>query len=84
MERQTLIRLMREVIRQHLEELPEAPSEIKDQFEGTLEDLKSSISKTFTERIGGLNHVVNERQAEAMKELGRFDLSKAPLVSILI
>ena len=33
LERQTLIRLMREVIRQHLEELPEAPSEIKDQFD---------------------------------------------------
>ena len=78
LERPVLIRLMREVIRQHLEELPEAPTEIKDQFEGTLDDLKSKISKTFTERIGGLNHVVNERQAEAMKELGRFDLAKAP------
>ena len=30
------------------------------------------------ERIGGLNNVVSERQAEAMKELGKFDLSKAP------
>ena len=78
LDRKTLIRLMREVIRQHLEELPEAPVEIKHQFEGTLDDLKSKVSKTFTERIGGLNHVVNERQAEAMKELGRFDLSKAP------
>jgi len=69
---------MREVIRQHLEELPKAPVEIKDKFEGTIEDLKSQVSKTFTERIGGLNTVVSERQAEAMKELGRFDLSKAP------
>ena len=78
LDRKTLIRLMREVIRQHLEELPKAPVEIKDKFEGTIEDLKSQVSKTFTERIGGLNTVVNERQAEAMKELGRFDLSKAP------
>ena len=78
LDRKTLIRLMREVIRQHLEELPKAPIEIKDKFEGTIEDLKSQVSKTFTERIGGLNTVVNERQAEAMKELGRFDLSKAP------
>jgi hypothetical protein len=78
LDRRTLIRLMREVIRQHLEELPKAPVEIKDKFEGTIEDLKSQVSKTFIERIGGLNTVVNERQAEAMKELGRFDLSKAP------
>ncbi|MEE3242650.1 MAG: DNA primase large subunit PriL [Candidatus Thermoplasmatota archaeon] len=78
LDRQTFVRLMREVIRQHLEELPDAPQEIKDQFEGTIEELKSKISKTFTERIGGLNNVVGERQAEAMKELGRFDLSKAP------
>jgi len=78
LERKTLVRLMREVIRQHLEELPEAPPEIKKQFEGTLDDLKLKVSKTFIERIGGLNNVVNQRQAEAMKELGRFDLSKAP------
>ena len=78
LDRKTLIRLMREVIRQHLEELPKAPVEIKDKFEGTIEDLKSQVSKTFIERIGGLNTVVSERQAEAMKELGRFDLSKAP------
>ncbi|SVB62487.1 uncharacterized protein METZ01_LOCUS215341, partial [marine metagenome] len=78
LDRQTFVRLMREVIRQHLEKLPEAPQEIKDQFEGTIEDLTSTVSKTFTERIGGLNSVVGERQAEAMKELGRFDLSKAP------
>ena len=78
LDRITLIRLMREVIRQHLEELPEAPVEIKKQFEGTIEELKSQISKTFVERIGGLNNVVSERQAEAMKELGKFDLSKAP------
>ncbi len=78
LDRNTLIRLMREVIRQHLEELPKAPSEIKNRFEGTIEDLKSQVSKTFTERIGGLNTVVSDRQAEAMKELGRFDLSKAP------
>jgi hypothetical protein len=69
---------MRNVIQQHLEELPKAPSEIKEKFEGTIEDLKSQVSKTFTERIGGLNTVVNDRQAEAIKELGRFDLSKAP------
>ena len=73
LDRTTLIRLMREVIRQHLEELPEAPSEIKKQFEGTIDELKSQISKTFIERIGGLNNVVSERQAEAMKELGKFD-----------
>jgi len=78
LDRETLIRLMRNVIQQHLEELPKAPSEIKEKFEGTIEDLKSQVSKTFTERIGGLNTVVNDRQAEAMKELGRFDLSKAP------
>lgn len=78
LDRTTLIRLMREVIRQHLEELPEAPIEIKKQFEGTIDELKSQISKTFVERIGGLNNVVSERQAEAMKELGKFDLSKAP------
>ena len=70
LDRQTFVRLMREVIRQHLEELPEAPQEIKDQFEGTIEDLTSKVSKTFTERIGALNSVVGERQAEAMKELG--------------
>ena len=78
LDRQTFVRLMREVIRQHLEELPEAPKEIRDQYEGTIEDLRNTVSKTFTERIGGLNTVVDERQAEAMKELGRFDLSKAP------
>ena len=78
LERETLIRLMRNVIQQHLEELPKAPFEIKEKFEGTIEDLKSQVSKTFTERIGGLNTVVSDRQAEAMKELGRFDLSKAP------
>ena len=78
LDRKTLIRLMREVIRQHLEELPKAPNEIRDRFGGTIEDLKSQVSKTFTERIGGLNNVVDERQAEAMKDLGRFDLSKAP------
>ena len=78
LDRQTFVRLMREVIRQHLEELPEAPKEIRDQYEGTIEDLRTTVSKTFTERIGGLNTVVDERQAEAMKELGRFDLSKAP------
>ena len=78
LDRETLIRLMRNVIQQHLEELPKAPSEIKEKFEGTIEDLKSQVSKTFTERIGGLNTVVSDRQAEAMKELGRFDLSKAP------
>jgi hypothetical protein len=69
---------MREVIRQHLEELPEAPKEIRDQYEGTIDDLRLMVSKTFTEGIGGLNTVVDERQAEAMKELGRFDLAKAP------
>jgi len=78
LDRRTIVRLMREVIRQHLEELPEAPREIKDHFEGTIDDLRSKVSKTFVERIGGLNNVVGERQAEAMKELGRFDLSKAP------
>ena len=78
LDRKTLIRLMREVIRQHLEELPKAPNEIKNKFAGTIDELKSQVSKTFTERIGGLNTVVDERQAEAMKELGRFDLSKAP------
>ncbi|OIR17921.1 MAG: hypothetical protein BEU04_04760 [Marine Group III euryarchaeote CG-Bathy1] len=78
LDRETLIRLMRNVIQQHLEELPKAPFEIKEKFEGTIEDLKSQVSKTFTERIGGLNTVVSDRQAEAMKELGRFDLSKAP------
>ena len=35
LDRETLVRLMREVIRQHLEELPEAPVEIKNQFEGS-------------------------------------------------
>ena len=78
LDRKTLIRLMREVIRQHLEELPKAPNEIKNKFAGTIDELKSQVSKTFTERIGGLNTVVDERQAEAMKELGRFDLTKAP------
>jgi len=78
LDRETLIRLMRNVIQQHLEEIPKAPFEIKEKFEGTIEDLKSQVSKTFTERIGGLNTVVSDRQAEAMKELGRFDLSKAP------
>ena len=78
LDRKTLIRLMREVIRQHLEELPKAPNEIKNKFAGTIDELKSQVSKTFTERIGGLNTVVDERQAEAMKELGRFDLAKAP------
>ena len=78
LDRQTFVRLMREVIRQHLEELPEAPKEIRDQYEGTIDDLRSMVSKTFTEGIGGLNTVVDERQAEAMKELGRFDLAKAP------
>ena len=78
LDRQTFVRLMREVIRQHLEELPEAPKEIRDQYEGTIDDLRSIVSKTFTEGIGGLNTVVDERQAEAMKELGRFDLAKAP------
>ena len=34
LDRETTVRLMREVIRQHLEELPEAPVEIKNQFEG--------------------------------------------------
>ena len=69
---------MRVVIRQHLEELPEAPKEIRNQYEGTIDDLRSIVSKTFTEGIGGLNTVVGERQAEAMKELGRLDLAKAP------
>ena len=78
LDRQTFVRLMREVIRQHLEELPEAPKEIRDQYEGTIDDLRLMVSKTFTEGIGGLNTVVDERQAEAMKELGRFDLAKAP------
>ena len=78
LDRQTFVRLMREVIRQHLEELPEAPKEIRNQYEGTIDDLRSIVSKTFTEGIGGLNTVVDERQAEAMKELGRFDLVKAP------
>ena len=36
LDRETLVRLMREVIRQHLEELPEAPVEIKNQFEGPI------------------------------------------------
>jgi len=69
---------MREVIRQHLEDLPEAPAEIKNQFEGPISELIGSVSKTFVERIGNLHSVVGERQAEAMKELGRFDLAKAP------
>ena len=43
LDRKTLIRLMREVIRQHLEELPKAPVEIKDKFGGTIEDLKLSL-----------------------------------------
>ena len=78
LDRETLVRLMREVIRQHLEELPEAPVEIKNQFEGPITELIGSVSKAFVERIGNLEHVVGERQAEAMKELGRFDLAKAP------
>ena len=44
LERETLIRLMRNVIQQHLEELPKAPFEIKEKFEGTIEDLKSSTA----------------------------------------
>ena len=78
LDRETIVRLMREVIRQHLEELPEAPVEIKNQFEGPITDLISSVSNTFVERIGNLQNVVGERQAEAMKELGKFDLVKAP------
>jgi len=78
LDRETLVRLMREVIRQHLEDLPEAPAEIKNQFEGPISELIGSVSKTFVERIGNLHSVVGERQAEAMKELGRFDLAKAP------
>ena len=78
LDRETLVRLMREVIRQHLEDLPEAPAEIKNQFEGPISELIGSVSKTFVERIGNLHNVVGERQAEAMKELGRFDLAKAP------
>ena len=78
LDRETLVRLMREVIRQHLEDLPEAPVEIKNQFEGPISELIGSVSKTFVERIGNLHNVVGERQAEAMKELGRFDLAKAP------
>jgi len=76
--RRKFVRLMREVVRQNLEELPEAPAEIRQQFEGPIDDLKSTVSNAFTERIGSLNTVVDERQAESMKELGRFDLSKAP------
>ena len=78
LERETLVRLMREVIRQHLEELPEAPAEIKAQFEGPISDLIGSVSKVFVDRIGNLENVVGERQAQATKELGRFDLAKAP------
>lgn len=78
LDRETLVRLMREVIRQHLEELPEAPVEIKNKFEGPITELIGSVSKAFVERIGNLHNVVGERQAEAMKELGRFDLAKAP------
>ena len=78
LDRRTLVRLMREVVRQHLEELPEAPVEIKNKFEGPITELIGSVSKAFVERIGNLHEVVGERQAEAMKELGRFDLSKAP------
>ena len=78
LDRETLVRLMREVIRQHLEELPEAPSEIKNKFEGPITELIGAVSKAFVERIGNLEYVVGERQAEAMKELGRFDLVKAP------
>lgn len=78
LDRETLLRLMREVIRQHLEELPEAPVEIKNKFEGPITELIGSVSKAFVERIGDLHQVVGERQAEAMKELGRFDLAKAP------
>ena len=43
LDRTTLIRLMREVIRQHLEELPEAPIEIKKQF--TCSNVKSEAIK---------------------------------------
>jgi DNA primase large subunit len=78
LDRTTFIRLMREVIRQHLEDIPEAPKEIKKQFEGKIGDLKSQISKTFTERIGGLENAVSEREAEAIKELGHFNILKAP------
>mgnify|MGYP001242161680 CR=1 FL=1 len=78
LDRETVVRLMREVIRQHLEELPEAPLEIKNKFEGPITELIGSVSKAFVERIGNLENVVGERQAEAMKELGRFDLVKAP------
>ena len=78
LDRETLVRLTREVIRQHLEELPEAPLEIKNKFEGPITELIGSVSKAFVERIGNLENVVGERQAEAMKELGRFDLVKAP------
>ena len=78
LDRETLVRLMREVIRQHLEELPKAPVEIKNKFEGPITELIGSVSKAFVERIGDLHQVVGERQAEAMKELGRFDLAKAP------
>ena len=76
--RETLVRLMREAIRQHLEELPEAPVEIKNQFEGPITELIGSVSKAFVERIGIRKWWVGERQAEAPKELGRFDLAKAP------
>ena len=78
LDRETLVRLMREVIRQHLEELPEAPVEIRSKFEGPITELIGNVSQAFVERIGNLHQVVGERQAEAMKELGKFDLSKAP------
>ena len=45
---------------------------------GPITELIGSVSKAFVERIGNLENVVGERQAEAMKELGRFDLAKAP------
>ena len=40
LDRETLVRLMREVIRQHLEELPEAPVEIRSKFKMKIIDKK--------------------------------------------
>ena len=78
LDRETLVRLMREVIRQHLEEIPEAPPEIKEHFNGRIKDIKLNINKTFKGRIAGLEGIIAEREAEALKEFGEFDLSKAP------
>ena len=67
LDRRTLVRILREIIVAHLQELPELP-----------DALGAKILERFTNDMEVMQEMAKERQERALRELGQLDFGKAP------